>query len=252
LSANAQYQEAAVQYEAASRISPNEFAAHYNLGVIYSRSGEFALAAQEYRKALDIEPSSSDAMAGMGWALFKVGKADDAIEQLKAASAVKPDEVEIYNKLAIVYTSQKNEQGAEEAWIQVLRLQPSNTTAMISLANLYFPKEAVTKDSQKPQVQKALDLYEKAAAANPNLAEAHVGVGICSDRLGDVDAAMREYREAIRLNGNLAVAYYNLGAALEKKNQPQEAEAQYRKALELDPSMADAKANMDRLTKPKA
>ena len=252
LSENAQYQEAAGQYTIASGISPNEFIVHYNLGVIYSKAGEFALAAQEYRKALEIQPSNSDAMSGLGWALFKVGKPDDAVAQLKAASKVKPDEVEIYNRLVIVYMAQKNEQGTAEAWTEILRLQPSNTTAMISLANRYFPKEAVIEDSQKPQVQKALDLYKKAVAANPTLAEAHVGIGICSDRLGDIDAAIKEYREAIRLNGKLAVAYYNLGAALEKKNQPKEAEAEYRKALELDPNLVDAKTNLDRLTKPKA
>ena len=92
--------------------------------------------------------------------------------------------------------------------------------------------------------ERALALYNRALALNPQLAQAHIAIaGAYSTALEDrgfpqalANAKIEEHAiAALRLNPNLGHAYKFLGQVRREQGQFEEAEALFRTALELDP-----------------
>lgn len=55
----------------------------YGIGQIYLRQEKYELAENHFRRALTINPGSSVLMCYLGMALHKMGKNDEALEQLQ-------------------------------------------------------------------------------------------------------------------------------------------------------------------------
>ena len=91
----------------------------------YLRSGNklykdstFVKAEVDYRKALELEPKSTDAMYNLGNALLMQQKAKEAMEQFEAASRVEKDKAklaQIYHNMGVIFHSQKDYAKAVEA-----------------------------------------------------------------------------------------------------------------------------------------
>ena len=90
----------------------------------------------------------------------------------------------------------------------------------------------------------AINEYEKALAADPFLADAHVNLGAALAEKGGLDEAIAHYREAIAINPNLAEAHCNLGGALISKGLAAEGIAECKEALRIWPRMPSAHYNL--------
>ncbi|OGS12701.1 MAG: hypothetical protein A2234_00535 [Elusimicrobia bacterium RIFOXYA2_FULL_58_8] len=77
------------QYGAVLAINPVEPTVHYNLGLIYADRGARVLAAQEFKKELEIDPGSTPAVEGLkglrGWRGLSSGARPPAARQAPAA-----------------------------------------------------------------------------------------------------------------------------------------------------------------------
>ena len=65
--------------------------------------GDAALAVSLAQRSLDLRPDNPDALDTYGWALYRAGRAADAVPPLEAALAAKPDIYCIHYHLAMVY-----------------------------------------------------------------------------------------------------------------------------------------------------
>jgi tetratricopeptide (TPR) repeat protein len=72
---------------------------------------------------------------------------------------------------------------------------------------------------------------EKAAQLNPNLAEAHVLLGVRATDAGDLDSALEHLEQATRLLPRKSYAWYSLGYAQVKANQREAAARSLEAAL---------------------
>lgn len=97
-----------------------------------------------------------------------------------------------------------------------------------------------------PHPERALPLYERAAAADPPPWEAWVGVGYCRQQVGDLAGAVDAYRRARALETDATVTF-NLAVALDDLGRTEEAAEAYREALVEDPELADAHFNLSGL-----
>jgi tetratricopeptide (TPR) repeat protein len=93
-------------------------------------------------------------------------------------------------------------------------------------------------------VESAKDAYERALAADPHHADAHVNLGRLLHEQGATAAAEKHYRAAVESNPEHDTAAFNLGVALEDLGRIDEATAAYALAIELDPDNADAHYNL--------
>lgn len=125
----------------------------------YLRSGNklykdstFVKAEVDYRKALELEPKSTDAMYNLGNALLMQQKAKEAMEQFEAASRVEKDKAklaQIYHNMGVILQSSKQLPQCIEAYKQALRNNPKDDENRYNLALA----QKQLKDQQQQQDQ---------------------------------------------------------------------------------------------------
>jgi tetratricopeptide (TPR) repeat protein len=125
----------------------------------YLRSGNrlyadslFVKAEVEYRKALDVNPKSADAMYNLGNALLMQQKAEDAMAQYQSAAKLETDKTklaEIYHNMGVILQSAKQYPQCIEAYKQSLRNNPKDDETRYNLALA----QKLLKDQQQNQDQ---------------------------------------------------------------------------------------------------
>ena len=117
-----------------------------------------------------------------------------------------------------------------------VQVRPSVPERLNALAQAY--------ESADMKQDRIRQLYERALAIEPQLAEIRINYGRYLEITGDLAAAIKEYRRVIEETPWLAQAHYNLGTALLQDGVFSEAEATLRQALMLDPDHIDALGNL--------
>ena len=84
--------EAFAQYEAALRLQPDFVAAHYNYAnKLANVPGRLPEALGHYEAVLRLDPRRPEAHKNFALALANLGRFDEAVRQLEAALALRPD-----------------------------------------------------------------------------------------------------------------------------------------------------------------
>lgn len=125
----------------------------------YLRSGNklykdslFVKAEVDYRKALEQDPKSADAMFNLGNALLMQQKAKESMEQFDAASRLEKDKhklAKIYHNMGVILQSSKQYPQCIEAYKQSLRNNPKDDETRYNLALA----QKLLKDQQQQQSQ---------------------------------------------------------------------------------------------------
>ena len=125
----------------------------------YLRSGNklyndslFIKAEVDYRKALEINPKSTDAMFNLGNSLLMQQKAKEAMEQFESASKVEKDKdklAQIYHNMGVILQSSKQYPQCIEAYKESLRNNPKDDETRYNLALA----QKLLKDQQQDQNQ---------------------------------------------------------------------------------------------------
>jgi tetratricopeptide (TPR) repeat protein len=116
---------------------------------------------------------------------IKMDKMDDAINELKEAIALEPDNAKLYSNLGMLYDSQGDSEMAMEQYSKALEIDPADRFSLINLAVFYisqgdeinkkainmdmatFRKEGEKVEGQaREQWKKAIPLLEKVLEAN--------------------------------------------------------------------------------------
>ena len=154
--------------------SPSTAMEHFARGVELSTAGQFQEAADEYQKALAVDPKNVDAMTNLGVTYYSLERFDDAIAQYLQAIELAPNDGDIHSNLAAAHV-QKYELTGSQA-----------------------------------QLDKALEEYEKAVELKPDLAEAHFGLGVVYALVGRKQDAIQAFERFQELDkGNSPQATEN-------------------------------------------
>ena len=123
----------------------------------YLRSGNklyndslFIKAEVDYRKALEINPKSTDAMFNLGNALLMQQKAKEAMEQNESVSKIEKDKeklAQIYHNMGVILQSSKQLPQCIEAYKESLRNNPKDDETRYNLALA----QKLLKDQQQDQ-----------------------------------------------------------------------------------------------------
>lgn len=123
----------------------------------YLRSGNklyedslFIKAEVDYRKALEINPKSTEAIYNLGNSLSQQQKFQDAMEQYQAAARIEKDKMklsEIYHNMGVLLQAGKQYPQCIEAYKQALRNNPKDDETRYNLALA----QKMLKDQQQEQ-----------------------------------------------------------------------------------------------------
>ncbi len=97
--------------------------------------------------------------------------------------------------------------------------------------------------------KKARDLLEQVVLIKPNFADAYNNIGICLEKLNDLDGAIKNYNLAINNRPNFAEAHNNIGVVFQKLRNFDQAILQYKKAITYKNLYLDAYVNLANLFK---
>jgi len=87
------------------------------------------------QKALKLDPGDPFILDSMGWAMYRMGKYDDAADYLRRALEARPD-AEIAAHLGEVLWAKGDRGGAQEVWQAALKTTPENTVLQETVKRL--------------------------------------------------------------------------------------------------------------------
>ncbi len=207
--------EAIVALEKEIRISPEESTNYCELGRAYQRLDEFRKAAENYARALQIDPGYTEACYGLAVACARLGQKDEATKyrekfrelkardwetlpnraeaalQLKLLIPLRRDVAQTHTNVGLFYGDRGNSRQAEEHWLRAAVLDPTNTLCRHQLASWY---QSTNRNRE------ALQLCEQLRAIDPANAVYHLHAGILNARLTRFDAALAAVKRAIQLD----------------------------------------------------
>ena len=168
-----------------------------------------------------------------GRALRDAGAGTSAVDLLRQAQRVYPDDFWINQNLALLLAEMKPPR-LEEAigfYRAALAIRPKSDGVYNNLGSAF---------GRQPNLLEAEAAYRKATELEPDHALGYNNLGSVLDRQGKLREAEAAFRKAIELKADYAMAYCNLGGVLRNQHKLPEAEAACRKAIELNPDYADA------------
>jgi Flp pilus assembly protein TadD len=209
------YAESAEQWERALALNPGDAGAEANLGVSLARAGRPAEALAHLEKALAADPLDASVHANAGGLLAQLGRPGEALEHFQRAVALAPKSAHAhYNLGAALYSMHGDERAAELEWRTALRLDANYLPALRRLAWML----AVRSGAPGRTSGEALVL-------------AHRAVALAPEDAGTLDALAAAYADAGEYAEAARTARLALDAAARQQD-PQLSE-QIRKRLEL-------------------
>ncbi|MGA2605512.1 MAG: tetratricopeptide repeat protein [Verrucomicrobiia bacterium] len=138
-------------------------AAHIGLGLALVRVGKVQEAIGHYEQALRFDPDSLKAHYNLGNALLRVGRVQEAIGHYEQAVRLEPDYADAHNNLGAALVRQGRLQEAIGHYEQAVSLAPDFAEAQYNLGNAL---------EHAGQVQKAIGHYEQALRLKPDFVQA--------------------------------------------------------------------------------
>lgn len=115
---------------------------------------------------------------------------------------------------------------AEAHYRETLRLNPSNTDALLNLSGIYYHRRSFDK---------ALELVEECITADPTRPQAHHQRGMVRSTMGDLNGALSDFDMELRLHPDDLEAILSRGVTLSKLGNTTDALASYEHAMRLAP-----------------
>lgn len=199
------------------------------LGAAYLQTKQYAEAVALYQEVLKDEPSNTEARTGLALAMIDSGKGDEAIAQLEALIKAEPDRADLRAQLAATYLPTQPEKALEQ-YTAAAKLEPSQPSHQIgvgsALVKLRRFQDAVgvlrQVLAQNPKDDIAYFAHTNLATAlfeledYPNAAKEFIWIlnhqreqkraaitlyflGICFDKLGDYEQALKAYNQFLSL-----------------------------------------------------
>ncbi len=184
---------------------PSDVSYIFNLGSALARLKLLDEAIPCFRRAVALNPQSSDIKWALALALKDAGQFTEAISLFQSVVQLRPDWYAAHIRLGDLLCSANRLDEAIEAYITAAQLDPTAADPLLNLSWAYH---------FAGQYEKALDAANKAVELNPSQVQTHLYLGNALYDLGNLTDAIRSYEQALRLDPQSAVAHRNLGKSL--------------------------------------
>jgi tetratricopeptide (TPR) repeat protein len=123
-------------YRRAVEFDPSLSNAFTNLGNLMFKRGRLADAEQSYARALKVDPEQPEAFYNLGFLLYDRGEIHKAIECFESALATDPSFADAHFNLAMAYQDLQQHDRARPHWEAYLKLDPNSPWAEIAERHL--------------------------------------------------------------------------------------------------------------------
>ena len=182
--------EAKTAIENALEVNPENAQAHNLLGVIAYQMEDFDLAIQEFKKAVNLDPSNLNAqlnLANQEMELENWQEAKKILDFLLINGQINP---EIYLKKGIALAGLGKVEEAVQDFSMVIELDSSNYDAHYNRGNIYFQKESFSI---------AIKDFEACIKIGDNTGKAFYALGLSYFRINEIEKSCLALKEAKEL-----------------------------------------------------
>ena len=129
--------QAITDYTKAIELEPNNAAAYYNRGIVYSNSGNLEQAIQNFTKAIELDPRKIEAYINRGTAYLDSQDFEKALQDYNKTIALDSSIAEAYNNRGIVYFHLGDLAQAISDYTRAITLDSSYAFAYVNRGNAY-------------------------------------------------------------------------------------------------------------------
>ena len=220
-----------------------QFGRNYlSFGTVFFQRGYFDQAAESFRLALRDDPSSAEALYGIGSVYLKQDKTSAARDCFERAAKLAPGYPETrpnsFNNLGLLATSEGRIDEAIVYFQEALRASPDHLVALENLGNAY--RQQKRWDEARTTLERALAVEPRDAAVNYSLAMVYA-------QTGDTDHAYQYLHQALQLRPDYPEALNNLGVLYLRTSRRDEAVASFERCIRVAPGFSQPYLNLARV-----
>lgn len=232
-----------------SASEPDRSAAYYHYGLAHlyeemavsaGRPDYATQAVEEYKLALNADPSSSVLQDGLAELYFRIGRIQEAISTAKDQIKRNPSDVQAHQLLGQVYVRSLGDMHGQQSsqvlqlaigeYETISKLKPNDVEPKLLLGQLY----ALNQDSAKAEAE-----FKAAQNLDANSEEVVLNMARLYSEEGDANRAAQTIA-SIPVEDRSARMELALGASYEQLKKYKDAAAAYRRAAEIEPDNTDA------------
>ena len=229
------FSEAIEYYQRAIYHQSDYIEALNNLGNLYKDQGSLSHAIQCYQKIIELQPNQPYGYYSLGLAHESQENIGEALAFYKISVELAENFANAHHKIGKIYLQQGNLAEASQSYQKVIQNQPNHAKAFFELGFVY---------QEQAQFSEAIASYQQAIQLEPGLAEGYNNLGNVLKKQGKLSEAIAAYQQALQLKPALAEIHNNLGNIFREQGKSAQAIAAYQRALQLKPNLAEIHNNL--------
>jgi tetratricopeptide (TPR) repeat protein/peroxiredoxin len=220
-----------------------EFGRNYlSLGALFFQRGYLDQAESAFQQAFRDDPSSAEALYGVGSVYLNQNKnaaAREAFERAVKLTASYPTTLpDSWNNLGVIATREGRNADSIACFQQALKLNPQYLLSLDNLGNAYRLQK---------QWDAARKVLEQALQVAPDDAEANYSLGMVFAQTGDNEKAYEHLQRALKARPDYPEALNNLGVLYLVTRRRDEAVASFEECIRVAPAFDQAYLNLARV-----
>jgi Tfp pilus assembly protein PilF len=223
----------------AVNIDPADLQAHYYLALVYSSLHDFVKAAEQYEvilKKLSLEdPKNAELFSYLGQLYFTQGREDKAVEQFEKVLKIDPKNTGAMLTVALYYLDHDRRKEAVQLLERCTAQDPMDDSCLNSLSYIYA-EDNVNIDEALRLVQSALKIDPENAAYLDTLGWVYYRKGLYQESLKELGRA-----EALLVDPEI---YSHIAEVYLKLDQPDMAKKYWNLSLQADPNQPGIKSKL--------
>jgi len=235
-------EQAAAAFQIALRDDPSSAEALYGIGSVYLDQQKTAEARKSFEHALKLRASYPDTLANswnnLGLLAAREGRTDEAIGYFQEALKLSPDHMIALDNLGSAYRQQKHWDDARKTYERALEINPDDAEANYGLGMVF---------AQNDDTARASDSLQRALKLRPIYPEALNNLGILYLRTQRRDQAVASFEECIRVAPAFDQSYLNLARVYVIEDSPDKARSVLLELLKQHPGHEQAQKMMEQL-----
>ena len=228
------HQGAIQAFNKVNELNPLDISAYIYKSIASRLSGNFSLALDTLKNALNIDPNNSLVYLQLGLLSKISGNHQEALHYFEVSIHHDLNQVEAhFNKGVILHLTGQLLQ-AEISYNKVIEKEPNHLDALSNLGVIF-------KNTAK--IEKSIEVYNRILLIKPNYAQAYANRGLSYHELMQYELALKDHEKAITLDPLNARPFMNMGLTYYKLRKFNLAIQYFDKALEIDSSVPELLIN---------
>jgi len=196
-------------------------------GMTLNRIGKDQEAIQQLEKALKIDSENINALVTLGFTLNKVNRKNEAISPLKHALSIDPDNLNAYTTLGMIYDELKMHSASDSLYETALAIFPEN--------DLLLNNYAYSLADRGIRLNEALEMSKKAIEMQPDNGAYLDTIGWIYYKLKQYNLALQYITQSLNSREDSPVVIQHLGDVYYKLGDYDNAKTYWNKAFKLEP-----------------